>query len=61
MVGVAAVLTCVANYAIEAPHLFSNDDLFAAGQLLKSVAYFGTWIGGVTFTGSLIAFGKLQG
>ncbi|VDN16849.1 unnamed protein product, partial [Dibothriocephalus latus] len=61
LVGIAAVLTCVANYAIEAPILFANKELFAAGNLMKTVAYLGTWIGGVTFTGSLIAFGKLQG
>ncbi|KAL7055122.1 hypothetical protein AAHC03_024517 [Spirometra sp. Aus1] len=61
LVGIAAVLTCIANYAIEAPILFANEELFAAGNLMKTVAYLGTYIGGVTFTGSLVAFGKLQG
>lgn len=61
LVGIAAVLTCISNYMIEAPVLFSNADLYGAGNLMKTVAYLGTWIGGVTFTGSLIAFGKLQG
>jgi len=27
----------------------------------KVAVYFGSWIGGITFTGSLVAFGKLQG
>ncbi|VDM03063.1 unnamed protein product [Schistocephalus solidus] len=61
LVGIAAVLTCIANYAIEAPLIFANEELVAAGNLMKTVAYLGTYIGGVTFTGSLIAFGKLQG
>ncbi len=55
------MLTCVANYVIEAPIMFADPNLYSAGHLMKSVAYFGTWIGGVTFTGSLIAFGKLEG
>ncbi|KAM3176309.1 hypothetical protein ACTXT7_006762 [Hymenolepis weldensis] len=61
LVGIAAVLTCIANYIVEAPILFSDAGLYGAGNLMKTVAYLGTWIGGVTFTGSLIAFGKLEG
>ncbi|KAH9282045.1 NAD(P) transhydrogenase, mitochondrial [Echinococcus granulosus] len=61
LVGIAAVLTCVANYIIEAPIMFADPSLIGAGNLMKTVAYLGTWIGGVTFTGSLVAFGKLQG
>uniref|UniRef100_A0A1I8ITU3 proton-translocating NAD(P)(+) transhydrogenase n=1 Tax=Macrostomum lignano TaxID=282301 RepID=A0A1I8ITU3_9PLAT len=51
LVGAAAVITC--------PHFAAGDT--AAANLLKTVAFLGTYIGGVTFTGSLVAFGKLQG
>ncbi|XP_046897290.1 NAD(P) transhydrogenase, mitochondrial-like [Hypomesus transpacificus] len=57
LVGLAAVLTCVAEYMIEFPHL----DTHPAANMVKTVAYLGTYIGGVTFSGSLIAYGKLQG
>eukprot|EP00918_Siedleckia_nematoides_P064099 GHVU01139424.1.p1 GENE.GHVU01139424.1~~GHVU01139424.1.p1 ORF type:complete len:990 (-),score=156.81 GHVU01139424.1:1277-4246(-) len=57
LVGVAAVVTCVANFMVEQPH-FAVDP--AAG-VIKTVTFLGTFIGGVTFTGSLVAFGKLQG
>lgn len=57
LVGLAAVLTCVAEYMIEYPH-FATDP---AANLTKIVAYLGTFIGGVTFSGSLVAYGKLQG
>ncbi|XP_078283624.1 nicotinamide nucleotide transhydrogenase 2 [Rhinoraja longicauda] len=57
LVGLAAVLTCVAEYMIEFPHL----DAHPAANLIKTVAYLGTFIGGVTFSGSLVAYGKLQG
>ncbi|XP_038599427.1 NAD(P) transhydrogenase, mitochondrial [Tachyglossus aculeatus] len=57
LVGLAAVLTCVAEYMVEYPH-FALDP---AANLTKIVAYLGTYIGGVTFSGSLIAYGKLQG
>ncbi|MGH0169431.1 UNVERIFIED_CONTAM: hypothetical protein FKN15_056786 [Acipenser sinensis] len=57
LVGLAAVLTCVAEYMVEYPH-FATDP---AANLTKIVAYLGTYIGGVTFSGSLIAYGKLQG
>ncbi|XP_076217234.1 NAD(P) transhydrogenase, mitochondrial-like isoform X3 [Aptenodytes patagonicus] len=57
LVGLAAVLTCVAEYMIEYPH-FATDP---ATNLTKIVAYLGTYIGGVTFSGSLVAYGKLQG
>uniref|UniRef100_A0A8C4HSK8 NAD(P) transhydrogenase, mitochondrial n=1 Tax=Dicentrarchus labrax TaxID=13489 RepID=A0A8C4HSK8_DICLA len=57
LVGLAAVLTCVAEYMVEYPH-FATDP---AANLTKIVAYLGTFIGGVTFSGSLVAYGKLQG
>ncbi|KAM9409860.1 NAD(P) transhydrogenase, mitochondrial [Pholidichthys leucotaenia] len=57
LVGLAAVLTCIAEYMIEFPHL----DTHPAAGVLKTVAYLGTYIGGVTFSGSLVAYGKLQG
>ncbi|KAF4101045.1 hypothetical protein G5714_017477 [Onychostoma macrolepis] len=57
LVGLAAVLTCVAEFMIEHPHL----DAHPAAGVLKIVAYLGTYIGGVTFSGSLVAYGKLQG
>uniref|UniRef100_A0A183A716 NAD(P) transhydrogenase, mitochondrial n=1 Tax=Echinostoma caproni TaxID=27848 RepID=A0A183A716_9TREM len=61
LVGAAAVLTCVANYMIEAPEMLANPEAYGAVQLMKTVAYLGTYIGGITLTGSLVAFGKLQG
>uniref|UniRef100_A0A8C4EZ82 proton-translocating NAD(P)(+) transhydrogenase n=1 Tax=Dicentrarchus labrax TaxID=13489 RepID=A0A8C4EZ82_DICLA len=57
LVGLAAVLTCVAEFMIEFPHL----DTHPAAGVVKTVAYLGTYIGGVTFSGSLVAYGKLQG
>uniref|UniRef100_A0A671Y198 proton-translocating NAD(P)(+) transhydrogenase n=1 Tax=Sparus aurata TaxID=8175 RepID=A0A671Y198_SPAAU len=57
LVGLAAVLTCVAEYMVEYPH-FATDP---AANLTKIVAYIGTYIGGITFSGSLVAYGKLQG
>lgn len=57
-VGLAAVLTCVSTYMAEAAH-FAADP--ASAGMTKAFLYFGTYIGGVTFTGSLIAYGKLQG
>ncbi|KAF5398139.1 Nadp transhydrogenase, partial [Paragonimus heterotremus] len=61
LVGAAAVLTCVANYMIETPGMLADPDAYGALQLMKTVAYLGTYIGGITLTGSLVAFGKLQG
>uniref|UniRef100_H2ZIS4 proton-translocating NAD(P)(+) transhydrogenase n=1 Tax=Ciona savignyi TaxID=51511 RepID=H2ZIS4_CIOSA len=57
LVGLAAVMTCMAEFMIEHPHLAENE----MGNMIKFVAYLGTYIGGVTFTGSLVAYGKLQG
>ncbi|XP_033624217.1 NAD(P) transhydrogenase, mitochondrial-like [Asterias rubens] len=57
-VGLAAVLTCLSTYMNEAQH-FALDPATAA--MTKVFLFLGTFIGGVTFTGSLIAYGKLQG
>lgn len=57
LVGAAAVLTCFANYLLEQPH-FATDP---AATVTKTFLFLGTYIGGITFTGSLVAFGKLQG
>merc|ERR1719394_2180626 len=50
-VGLAAVATCLSSYMIH-PH---------SGIGHKVGAMLGNLIGGVTFTGSLVAFGKLNG
>ncbi|XP_025089360.1 NAD(P) transhydrogenase, mitochondrial-like [Pomacea canaliculata] len=57
LVGAAAVLTCFANFFLEQPH-FATDP---AANIIKTFLFLGTYIGGITFTGSLVAFGKLQG
>ncbi len=57
LVGMAAVLTCVATYIDHYP-TFATDP---AATMVKTSIFLGTYIGGVTFTGSLVAYGKLQG
>ena len=57
LVGAAAVITCIANFLAEHPHFLDNP----AANVIKASSFLGTYIGGVTFTGSLVAFGKLQG
>merc|ERR1719251_660932 len=57
LVGMAAVLTCVATYIDHFPS-FATDP---AATMIKATTFLGTYIGGVTFTGSLIAYGKLNG
>merc|ERR1711994_1176001 len=57
LVGMAAMLTCFATYLDHYPG-FATDP--AAG-MIKATTFLGTYIGGVTFTGSLIAYGKLNG
>merc|ERR1712165_450172 len=57
LVGMAAVLTCVATYIDHFPS-FATDP---AANMIKTSLFLGTYIGGVTFTGSLVAYGKLQG
>ncbi|XP_042213471.1 NAD(P) transhydrogenase, mitochondrial-like [Homarus americanus] len=57
LVGAAAVLTCIATFLHDFPH-FATDP---AANAIKTALFFGTYIGGVTFSGSLVAYGKLQG
>jgi len=57
LVGMAAVLTCWSTYLDHYPG-FATDP---AATMIKSALFLGTYIGGVTFTGSLIAYGKLNG
>jgi len=57
LVGLAAVLTCMATYIHDYPS-FATDN---AANVIKTALFLGTYIGGVTFSGSLIAYGKLQG
>ncbi|CAL8072391.1 unnamed protein product [Orchesella dallaii] len=57
LVGAAAVLTCLATYMHDFPN-FATDP---AANVIKTALFLGTYIGGVTFSGSLVAYGKLQG
>ncbi|KAL0274407.1 UNVERIFIED_CONTAM: hypothetical protein PYX00_006836 [Menopon gallinae] len=57
LVGLAAVLTCFATYIHDFP-TFETDQ---AANIIKTSLFLGTYIGGVTFSGSLVAYGKLQG
>jgi NAD(P) transhydrogenase len=57
LVGMAAVLTSVGFYLQDYSH-FATDP---AAVIHQVAIYLGTLIGGVTFTGSLVAYGKLQG
>lgn len=57
LVGLAAMLTCCATYIHDFPTLATDP----AANVIKSALFLGTFIGGVTFSGSLVAYGKLQG
>ncbi|CAJ0610151.1 unnamed protein product [Cylicocyclus nassatus] len=57
-VGLAATLTCLADFIVEYPHFLADPSATAAA---KTSLFLGAFIGGVTFTGSLMAYGKLQG
>ncbi|CAI2357199.1 unnamed protein product [Caenorhabditis sp. 36 PRJEB53466] len=57
-VGLAATLTCLANFVKEHPHFLADPSNAAAAKI---ALFLGAYIGGVTFTGSLMAYGKLQG
>ena len=56
-VGIAAVAVSIASFM----NGYSHFDHDAMGSVHKSAIYLGTFLGGITFTGSLVAFGKLQG
>lgn len=57
-VGLAAVLTSVSSYLTDYAFITTG---VAAATIQKTAIYLGALIGGVTFTGSIVAFGKLQG
>merc|ERR550519_1887921 len=57
LVGMAACLTCFATYIDHYP-TFATDP---AATMIKTALFLGCYIGGVTFTGSLVAYGKLNG
>merc|ERR1719402_1388514 len=57
LVGMAACLTCFATYIDHYP-TFATDP---AATMIKTALFLGCYIGGGTFTGSLVAYGKLQG
>ncbi|XP_017481873.1 PREDICTED: NAD(P) transhydrogenase, mitochondrial-like [Rhagoletis zephyria] len=57
LVGLAAVSTCFATYL----HDFATFATDPAATTIKTALFLGTFIGGITFSGSLIAYGKLQG
>lgn len=57
LVGAAAVLTCVSHFIAEGAHLATDP----SAAVTKTALFLGTFIGGVTWTGSLVAYGKLQG
>ncbi|KAG6462078.1 hypothetical protein O3G_MSEX013045 [Manduca sexta] len=57
LVGMAAVLTCLATYMHDFPAMAMDP----TAATLKTSLFLGTYIGGITFTGSLVAYGKLQG
>jgi len=57
LVGLAAVFTCLATFMHDFP-LFATD---STANVIKTSLFLGSSIGGITFSGSLIAYGKLQG
>lgn len=57
-VGAAATTTCIADFMVEYPHFLADP---AGTAAVKTALFLGAYIGGVTFTGSLMAYGKLQG
>ena len=56
-VGVAASAVCISTFIHELPH-YGSDPLV---NFHKATVYVGTFLGGITLTGSLVAFSKLAG
>jgi NAD(P) transhydrogenase len=52
------MFTCLAEFMTEHHHFVADP---AATGAIKAALFLGAYIGGVTFTGSLMAYGKLQG
>ncbi|MEA3157679.1 MAG: H+-translocating transhydrogenase subunit beta, partial [Betaproteobacteria bacterium] len=57
LVGMAAVLIAVA--VVNNPHAFGIEEPLPMGNRLE--LFIGTFVGAITFSGSVIAFGKLAG
>ncbi|HEV7391174.1 MAG TPA: NAD(P)(+) transhydrogenase (Re/Si-specific) subunit beta, partial [Burkholderiales bacterium] len=57
LVGMAAVLIAVA--VVNNPHAFGIQEPLPAGNRIE--LFIGTFVGAITFSGSIIAFGKLAG
>ena len=60
-VGLAAVLVGVNSHLIHTGHLNAESALDAEHLIHQTEVFLGVFIGAITFTGSIIAWGKLQG
>ncbi|TKR72239.1 hypothetical protein L596_019717 [Steinernema carpocapsae] len=59
-VGLSATVTCVAHFMADHHHLLGSAAA-ADAAAIKTALFLGSYIGGVTFTGSVMAYAKLQG
>ncbi|KAK0390468.1 hypothetical protein QR680_019368 [Steinernema hermaphroditum] len=59
-VGLSATVTCVAHFMADQHHLLGSAAA-ADAAAIKTALFLGSYIGGVTFTGSVMAYAKLQG